>query len=519
MMNIFSTIKPLSVSALIMLGSSLAAQTVTLNSLDGTLSITGELLEYTDETYLIASNIGNLTISTDAVTCEGEACPSLMPRYSEFTISGSRVLALELMPTLLDGFSASLGLDITQQTDENGNPQVLFTTPEGEDIAKISFTMQGSSSGMRDLLSGNAAMALTTRVARPAEVTAFRAAGLGNIRATENERVLALDGIVVVTSSRNRVHIIKTSDLAAIFSGQITDWAELGGVPGPINLYVRPENSATGAVFSSLIMRPARTGFSLRVNLMESDAAVADAVEADPNGIGFTSYSSSGNAVPASLRGVCDIQSPATEFTIQAEEYPYSRRLYLYKGTQNVPPIVDQFIEYLDTNEAQELVKSTGYVGQHVHEIPVNDQGLRFLSAALPTDVEMTLPELQSMMSDLAVANRLTITYRFEQGTAELDSRAQADINRLADHMLRPHLQNKTVILMGFTDSVGRGEINQRLSVARAEQVREALLAAGGGAIDPARIEVRGYGELSPLECNELTEGRRINRRVEVWTR
>ncbi len=72
---------------------------------------------------------------------------------------------------------------------------------------------------------------------------------------------------------------------------------------------------------------------------------------------------------------------------------------------------------------------------------------------------------------------------------------------------------------MGFTDSVGNGESNQRLSQSRAEQVRTALLSAGAGAIDPARIEVRGYGELSPLGCNEVTDGRRINRRVEVWTR
>ncbi len=372
---------------------------------------------------------------------------------------------------------------------------------------------------MRDLLSGAASLALTTRVARPTEVSAFSSAGFGNIRAVENEHVLALDGIVVVTSSQNRVHIIRDANLAAIFSGQIDNWAQLGGVPAPINLYVRPENSGTGAVFSQLVMRPARTGFSPRVNIMESDVAVADAVSADPNGIGFTAFSDSTNASAVSLLGVCNIQSPATEFTIQSEEYPFSRRLYLYKSSQDVPPLVEQFVEYLNTSDAQELVGFTGFVGQAVREVTVNDQGLRFLSAALPTDAEITLETLQSMMSDLATANRVSITYRFEQGTAQLDSRAQADIIRLADSMLRPEFQNKKFILMGYTDSVGKGENNQRLSLSRAEQVRLALLSAGAGAIDPARIEVRGYGELSPLGCNEETEGRRINRRVEVWAR
>ncbi len=153
---------------------------------------------------------------------------------------------------------------------------------------------------------------------------------------------------------------------------------------------------------SLLVMRPARTGYSLRVNLMKSDIAVADAVAADPNGIGFTTYSESANAVPVSLLGACNIQSPATGFTIQSEEYPYSRRLYLYKTSQSGSPLVDMFVEYLNTPEAQELVDLTGFVGQGVREVPVNDQGLRFLSAALPTDAEMTLESLQSMMTDLA---------------------------------------------------------------------------------------------------------------------
>jgi len=518
-MDYFHKLKLLGAFSLAFLGSGLQAQTVTLNSLDGTLSVTGDLIEFSSDFYVIQSQIGNLTVATAMVECIGEACPSLMPKYSEFTISGSRQLALNLMPILLDGFSASLGLDIIQQSDASGNPQFVFTTVGGEDIAKISFSMRGSSNGLRDLMTGNAALALTTRVARPSEVQAFSAAGFGNIRAPSNEQILALDGIVVVTSTQNPVRILKSADLASIFSGDISDWAQLGGAPGPINLYVRPENSATGALFSQLIMRPARTGFSLRVNLLESDIAVSDAVAADPNGIGFTSYSNSANARSVSLLGACNIQSPATEFTIQAEEYPYTRRLYLYKSTQDLPPIVSLFVAYLATSEAQQLIGLSGYVGQDVEEIPVNDQGLRFLSAALPTDAEMTLEQLQAMMVDLAAAERVSITYRFEQGTAQLDSRALADIGRLAAEMTKPGFQHKSVILMGFTDSVGNGENNQRLSLSRAEQVRAALLQAGGGAIAPERIEVRGYGELSPLGCNEVVDGRRINRRVEVWER
>ena len=253
--------------------------------------------------------------------------------------------------------------------------------------------------------------------------------------------------------------------------------------------------------------------------VMGSDSDVAAAVAADPNGIGFTSFSNAGNASPASLMGVCGIQSPATDFTIQAEEYPFTRRMYLYNLAQDVPHLVEMFIEYLVTDEAQYLIGNTGFVGQGISEVPVNDQGLRFLSAALPSDAEMSLEQLQSMMVDLSMAQRLTITYRFEQGTSQLDSRAEADIRRLVKHLVSPAYAHKNIVLLGFSDSVGTGPINEGLSLTRALQVRTALLNAAGGQIDPARIEVKGYGELYPLGCNESIDGRRINRRVEVWTR
>ena len=506
-------------AAFAMFSAGVSAEPVTLNSMDGTLSITGELTDFSNEHYVIETNIGNLTIATDAVECIGETCPSLMPRYSEFTISGSRELALSLMPTLLDGFAESLELDIIRQTDDSGNLEVLFVSDTGTDIAKISFEMLGSSKGLSSLLEGTASLALTTRLARQAEATAFTRAGLGDIRSPALESVLALDGLILVTSARNNVRIIRSNDIAQIFSGQITDWQELGGAPGPINLYVRPENSGTGSVFAQLIMRPARTGFSPRVNVIGSDSGVADAVAADPNGIGFTSYSNVGNSNAASLLGVCGIQSPATNFTIQSEEYPYSRRMYLYNAGENVPPLVEMFIEYLGTHEAQQLVGFSGFVGQGVTEVPVNDQGLRFLSAMLPSDAEASFEQLQAMMTDLSSAQRVTVTYRFQQGTSQLDSRAEADILRLAEHLEGAEFAGKKIILLGFTDSVGTGPVNESLSLSRAIQVREALLTAAEGRLDPNIFEVRGYGELSPLGCNEDIEGRRINRRVEVWTR
>ena len=518
-MDMQGPMKLLAFTAVTMFATNLAAQSVTLNSLDGTLSITGELVEYTGETYLISSNVGRLTVAADAVVCVGAACPDLFPTYSEFTISGSRELALNLMPTLLDGFAASLGFDMIEQIDAGGNPQVLYVNEAGEDVVKISFEMLGSSSGVQSLLTGGASLALTTRQAREAESAAFIRAGFDDIQTPELETILALDGLVVVTSNSNTVRTISNENIARVFAGTITDWSALGGPSGPINIYGRPEDSSTGAQFTQAFMRPARLDISDAGNMLDSDKSVADAVAADPNGIGFTNFANIGNARPVSLLGSCGIQSPANIFSIQAEEYPYTTRMYAYKSSGNAQPMVDLLVDYLSTAEAQQLIGFSGYVDQLMTEVPLNNLGVRFLSAALPTNTEITLVQLQSMMVELSAAHRMTITLRFEPGTTQLDGRGEADVARMAKMMADGMLAGKQIMLLGFTDSVGDGEVNQSLSEAQAEQVRQQVLTTGNGQLDPARIETRGYGELSPLGCNEDIEGRRINRRVEVWMR
>ncbi|MGJ8669509.1 MAG: cupredoxin domain-containing protein, partial [Oceanococcus sp.] len=69
------------------------------------------------------------------------------------------------------------------------------------------------------------------------------------------------------------------------------------------------------------------------------------------------------------------------------------------------------------------------------------------------------------------------------------------------------------VAIKGHTDAVGDADYNQRLSLQRATAVRDFLITAG---INPAQLESQGLGESAPMANNETTEGRRLNRRVEL---
>lgn len=78
----------------------------------------------------------------------------------------------------------------------------------------------------------------------------------------------------------------------------------------------------------------------------------------------------------------------------------------------------------------------------------------------------------------------------------------------------RTHLsQARKVIITGHTDNVGTPKYNQKLSLRRAEAVRNYLVSLG---VNSKKMKVSGKGETKPIASNSTKEGRAKNRRVEI---
>ena len=100
----------------------------------------------------------------------------------------------------------------------------------------------------------------------------------------------------------------------------------------------------------------------------------------------------------------------------------------------------------------------------------------------------------------------------FETNSAEVKSGFNSTMDKLADVVVR--YGKTTLTVVGHTDNVGSGEYNQKLSERRAHAIAQYFESKR---VNPARMALVGKGETQPMTSNATENGRRANRRVEIY--
>ena len=141
----------------------------------------------------------------------------------------------------------------------------------------VTYDPTGSGSGIEAVKNGTADIGLASRSLKDEE----KADGL-------TETVIALDGIAVIVNAQNKVADLTVEQIAKIFTGEITDWSQVGGDPGTISCIGRESGSGTRDGFESI------TGTKDSCKLdqeLTSTGGVIEAVAGNPNAIGYASLS------------------------------------------------------------------------------------------------------------------------------------------------------------------------------------------------------------------------------------
>lgn len=472
------------------------ADPVQLLSRDGNVIAEGELLSHDGELYRLSTDFGPVTIDSGLLSCSGAGCPDPVEMIARARVGGSGEMIHRLFPALLEVFAdeselAALRTFINDDTVlwelRETTTDRLVAVFDAEVLETVAFP-NALSSERFDLIFGREEAADPVR-----------------------QDVVALDALIPAVAPENPRVMVTYGQLSALLSGQIQNWARLGSNDIPVELYVAegwgPEARRLGEAIR------AQNATELR-----DLERLSDTVAKNAGALGLLPYSAIGNSVPLVISGACGLATPSTRDTIRAEDYPVTSPVFLSRIGASQPKIVRDFIAFSRSPGAQSVIRATGFVDQAIGRIGFERQGDRIANAVLAAGTEPDdIRDVQNMIATLLNAERLTLTFRFRDGSSELDTQSVSNIQRLADAISRGEFDNHKVIFAGFSDGAGPKDGNLRLSERRARSVFGAVAArVPGAAVD---FEIAAFGELMPMACDDTPWGGRVNRRVEVWVR
>ena len=210
---------------------------------------------------------------------------------------------------------------------------------------KFTYNPTGSGSGIQAVTEGRCDIGLSSRALKDDE----KASGLV-------ETVLAYDGIAIVVSPENPVSDLDVDTIAKIYTGEITNWKDVGGDDAEIVLIGREAGSGTRDGFESIT--GTKDACAYRQELT-STGDVINTVSQNPNAIGYASLSAVGESVKAlTVGGVA-----ATEDTVRDGSYVVQRPFVLVTKTgSELSPAAQAFFDYAMSGEVADIIANAGAV-------------------------------------------------------------------------------------------------------------------------------------------------------------
>ena len=199
---------------------------------------------------------------------------------------------------------------------------------------KVAYNPTGSGAGIQAVSEGRCDIGLSSRSLNDDEAE------------TLNGTVIALDGIAVIVNSENPVKNMTTEQIAAVYTGEITDWSQLGGNSAPIVCIGREAVTGTEDICK----------YSQELT---STGDVIQTVASNPNAIGYASLAAVGDSVTAiGVDGVLP-----SEETVLSGEYPIQRGFLLVTPKDKaLSEAAQSFCDFCASADAAELIRKAGAV-------------------------------------------------------------------------------------------------------------------------------------------------------------
>ena len=207
----------------------------------------------------------------------------------------------------------------------------------------VTYDPTGSGAGITGAQEGSLDIGLSSRALKDGET---------GVSAT----VIALDGIGIIVNNANTVEDLTTDQIAAIATGEVTNWKEVGGPDAEIVMIGREAGSGTRDGFESILKVSDKCKYAQELT---ATGAVIAAVQANENAIGYASLAALDDSVKAlKVNGIA-----CTEETVKDGSYTVQRPfVFVTKDGAEQTPAVKAFIDFATSADAASLISNAGAV-------------------------------------------------------------------------------------------------------------------------------------------------------------
>jgi len=230
-------------------------------------------------------------------------------------------------------------------------PQLAEAYKEAGNEVSFEIAAEGSSTAFTNLLAGTADIGMSSRNIKDSEVDEFTAKGM-----EIKDWIGAYDMIGVIVNEANGVENLTLEQVEGIFTGDITDWSEVGGKAGAISVYTRNTSSGTYKSFQEMAMN--KRDYGADTQKMAGNEQIAAEVAKNEAGIGYVglAYTEKDGIKSVSVNDVALKPENAADYAI-------ARSLHYYTIDGKLSDAAKAFLEWATTDEkAGEVVARVGFI-------------------------------------------------------------------------------------------------------------------------------------------------------------
>lgn len=262
--------------------------------------------------------------SSSASTAAGSAASSTAAALSGNVATGGSTSMKNVIAALTEGFA------------------------EVEPGVTVSYDPTGSGAGITGAADKTLDIGLSSRALKDDE------------KADVEGTTIALDGIAIIVNNASKVEDLTVDQLKQMFTGEITNWSEVGGDDGEIVLIGREAGSGTRDGFESIVDVKDSCKYAQELT---ATGAVISAVEANPLAIGYASLSAVGDTVKMVTVGGVE----CSEETVKDGSYEVQRPfVFVTNKSVTLSEQAQAFFDFATSADAADLIRTAGAV-------PVNE--------------------------------------------------------------------------------------------------------------------------------------------------